>query len=149
MDAVDLVILVESPGTVARGLQRVGRAGHQVGAPSRAKVFPKHRGDLLEATVLVDLMHQGRIEETVIPDNPLDVLAQQVVAAVAAADHTAELLTWCGAPTRSATFPKACGMGSSTCWAGIPPTLPSCARGWSGTAPPTSCRRVAMPACSR
>jgi ATP-dependent Lhr-like helicase len=92
MDAVDLVILVESPGTVARGLQRVGRAGHQVGAPSRAKVFPKHRGDLLEATVLVDLMHQGRIEETVVPENPLDVLAQQVVAAVAVADHTAEAL---------------------------------------------------------
>ncbi|HAX82318.1 MAG TPA: DEAD/DEAH box helicase, partial [Actinobacteria bacterium] len=92
MDAVDLVILVESPGTVARGLQRVGRAGHQVGAPSRAKVFPKHRGDLLEATVLVDLMHQGRIEETVVPENPLDVLAQQVVAAVAVADHQAAAL---------------------------------------------------------
>ncbi|HEX5630453.1 MAG TPA: helicase-related protein, partial [Acidimicrobiia bacterium] len=88
MDAVDLVILVESPGTVARGLQRVGRSGHQVGGESRAKVFPKHRGDLLEATVLVDLMHQGRIEETTIPENPLDVLSQQVVAAVVAADRT-------------------------------------------------------------
>ena len=90
MDAVDLVVLVESPGTVARGLQRVGRAGHQVGAPSRARVFPKHRGDLLEATVIVDRMHQGLIEETVIPENPLDVLAQQIVATVAVADRGAD-----------------------------------------------------------
>lgn len=82
MDAVDLVILVESPTTVARGLQRVGRAGHQVGVPSRAKVFPKHRGDLLEAALVVHRMQQGLIEETRIPMNPLDVLAQQVVAAV-------------------------------------------------------------------
>jgi len=82
MDAVDLVILVESPTTVARGLQRVGRAGHQVGAPSRARVFPKHRGDLLEAALVVHRMEQGLIEETRVPANPLDVLAQQVVAAV-------------------------------------------------------------------
>ena len=84
MAAVDLVVLVESPATVAHGLQRVGRAGHQVGTPSRAKVFPKHRGDLLEAAVLVRRMEQGLIEETHIPANPLDVLAQQVVALVAA-----------------------------------------------------------------
>lgn len=83
MEAVDLVILVESPTTVARGLQRVGRAGHQVGAASRARVFPKHRGDLLEATLIVDRMHRGLIEETRIPANPLDVLAQQMVACVA------------------------------------------------------------------
>ncbi|MEX2419078.1 MAG: helicase-related protein, partial [Acidimicrobiia bacterium] len=85
MEAVDLVILVESPTTVARGLQRVGRAGHQVGAPSRARVFPKHRGDLLESTLIVDRMRQGLIEETRVPVNPLDVLAQQVVACVAVA----------------------------------------------------------------
>lgn len=90
MEAVDLVVLVESPTTVARGLQRVGRAGHQVGAPSRARVFPKHRGDLLEATVIVDRMHDGLIEETTIPENPLDVLAQQVVAAVAMEDRTVD-----------------------------------------------------------
>ncbi|MFQ5948490.1 MAG: helicase-related protein, partial [Acidimicrobiia bacterium] len=83
MEAVDLVILVESPTSVARGLQRVGRAGHQVDAPSRASVFPKHRGDLLEAALVVERMYQGGIEETRIPANPLDVLAQQVVAAVA------------------------------------------------------------------
>ncbi len=83
MEAVDLVILVESPTSVARGLQRVGRAGHQVGAPSRAKVFPKHRGDLLETALVVDRMHRGLIEATSIPQNPLDVLAQQIVAMVA------------------------------------------------------------------
>ncbi|HSQ36983.1 MAG TPA: DEAD/DEAH box helicase, partial [Acidimicrobiia bacterium] len=83
MGAVDLVLLVESPATVTQGLQRVGRAGHRVGVPSRAKVFPKHRGDLLEAAVVVRRMEQGLIEETHIPANPLDVLAQQLVAMVA------------------------------------------------------------------
>ena len=78
MGAVDLVIQVESPGSVARGMQRIGRAGHQVGEPSRGKVFPKFRGDLLEATVVVQRMLQGAIEETHYPRNPLDVLAQQI-----------------------------------------------------------------------
>ena len=82
MGAVDLVIQVESPGAVSRGLQRIGRAGHQVGEPSRGKVFPKHRGDLLEATVVVDRMREGLIEETHYLRNPLDVLAQQIVAHV-------------------------------------------------------------------
>ncbi len=86
MGAVDLVIQVESPGAVSRGLQRVGRAGHQVGAPSRGKLFPKHRSDLLEAAVVVDRMQQGLIEETRYPRNPLDVLAQQIVAMVALDD---------------------------------------------------------------
>ncbi|HEY7206961.1 MAG TPA: DEAD/DEAH box helicase [Gaiellaceae bacterium] len=80
MGAVDLVIQVESPKSVARGLQRVGRAGHELGAVSRGRIFPKFRGDLLEAAVVVKLMREGRIEETVIPRNPLDVLAQQIVA---------------------------------------------------------------------
>ena len=83
MAAIDLVLLVESPTSVARGLQRVGRAGHQVGAPSRARVFPKHRGDLLETAVLVDRMYGGAIESTAIPRNPLDVLAQHLVAMTA------------------------------------------------------------------
>ena len=86
MAAVDLVVLVESPTSVARGLQRVGRAGHQVGAPSVAKVFPKHRGDLLETAVVVERMYAGAIEETSVPQNPIDVLAQQVVAMVAGSD---------------------------------------------------------------
>jgi len=80
MGAVDLVIQVESPGSVARGLQRIGRAGHSVGEPSIGKVFPKYRGDLLEAAVVVERMREGLIEETRFPRNPLDVLAQQVVA---------------------------------------------------------------------
>jgi ATP-dependent Lhr-like helicase len=86
MEAVDLVVLVESPSSVASGLQRVGRAGHQVGAPSVAKVFPKHRGDLLEAAVVVDRMYAGDIEPTTIPQNPIDVLSQQIVAMAAAED---------------------------------------------------------------
>ncbi len=90
MEAVELVILVESPPSVASGLQRVGRAGHQVGAASHATVFPKHRGDLLEAAVVVNRMLEGSIEHTTIPANPLDVLAQQVVAAVAVEDRSAD-----------------------------------------------------------
>ncbi|MEM7322611.1 MAG: crosslink repair DNA glycosylase YcaQ family protein [Actinomycetota bacterium] len=90
MGAVDLVVQVESPGAVSRGLQRVGRAGHQVGAPSRAKFFPKHRADLVEAAVVVDRMHNGLIEETRYPRNPLDVLAQQIVAACALDDWPVE-----------------------------------------------------------
>jgi len=80
MGAVDLVIQVESPTSVARGLQRVGRAGHQVGAPSKGVIFPKYRGDLLEAAVVAKGMHDGSIEATLLPRNPLDVLAQQIVA---------------------------------------------------------------------
>jgi ATP-dependent Lhr-like helicase len=86
MGAVDLVVQVESPGAVSRGLQRIGRAGHQVGEPSRGKVLPKHRIDLLEAAVVVRRMHEGLIEETRYPRNPLDVLAQQIVAMVAVDD---------------------------------------------------------------
>ena len=86
MGAVDLVVQVESPGAVATGLQRVGRAGHQVGAPSRGKLFPKHRADLLEAAVVVERMQAGLIEETHYPRNPLDVLSQQIVAMCALDD---------------------------------------------------------------
>jgi ATP-dependent helicase Lhr and Lhr-like helicase len=80
MGAVDLVIQVESPTSVARGLQRVGRAGHHVNAPSKGVIFPKFRGDLLECAVVTRRMHDGAVEATTLPRNPLDVLAQQVVA---------------------------------------------------------------------
>jgi ATP-dependent Lhr-like helicase len=90
MGAVDLVVQVESPGSVARGLQRIGRAGHHVGEPSRGKVFPKYRGDLLEATVVVRRMLNGQIEETHYPRNPLDVLAQQIVAMCAVDEWTVD-----------------------------------------------------------
>ncbi len=80
MQAVDLVMLVESPGAVTRGLQRVGRAGHRVGERSRGLLFAKHRGDLLEATVVAAGMTRGAVESIRLPQNPLDVLAQQIVA---------------------------------------------------------------------
>src|SRR4051812_47304705 len=80
MGAVDLVIQVESPKSVARGLQRIGRAGHSLGEVSRGRIFPKFRADLLESAVVAQRMRAGLIEETQIPRNPLDVLAQQIVA---------------------------------------------------------------------
>ncbi|WP_017557107.1 ATP-dependent helicase [Nocardiopsis baichengensis] len=80
MGAVDLVVQVESPPSVAGGLQRVGRSGHSVGEVSRGVVFPKYRGDLLASAVVAERMRAGAIEELAVPANPLDVLAQQVVA---------------------------------------------------------------------
>ena len=85
MGAVDLVIQVESPKSVTRGLQRIGRAGHGVGEVSRGRIFPKFRADLLECAVVAQRMREGLIEATVVPRNPLDVLAQQVVAIAASA----------------------------------------------------------------
>ncbi|HUP25661.1 MAG TPA: DEAD/DEAH box helicase [Thermoanaerobaculia bacterium] len=83
MGAVDLVVLVESPGSVARGLQRVGRAGHGVGETSRGVIFPKFKGDLLECAVVAERMLAGDLEPLAVPKNPLDVLAQQMAAACA------------------------------------------------------------------
>ncbi len=83
MGAVDLVIQVESPKSVSRGLQRVGRAGHSLGEVSRGRIFPKFRADLLECAVVARRMREGAIEETVIPQNPLDVLAQHLVSMAA------------------------------------------------------------------
>ena len=83
MGAVDLVVQVASPGSVSSGLQRIGRAGHQVGVASRGRIFPKHRADLLEAAVVAQRMQEGLIEHTKVPVNPLDVLAQQIVACCA------------------------------------------------------------------
>ncbi len=83
MGAVNLVIQVESPKSVSRGLQRVGRAGHSLGEVSRGRIFPKFRADLLECAVVVRRMREGAIEETVVPQNPLDVLAQQLVSMAA------------------------------------------------------------------
>src|SRR4051794_18452499 len=83
MGAVDLVIQVESPKSVTRGLQRVGRAGHTLGEVSKGRIFPKFRADLLECAVVARRMRTGQIEETVIPQNPLDVLAQHLVSMAA------------------------------------------------------------------
>ncbi len=94
MGSVDLVVQIEAPPSVAAGLQRVGRAGHQVGAVSKGVVFPKHRGDLLSCAVVAQRMHAGQIEEMRYPRNPIDVLAQHIVA-MAAMDpwHVADLAT--------------------------------------------------------
>ncbi len=87
MGAVDLVLQVESPKSVTAGLQRIGRAGHNVGDVSKGRIFPKFRADLLECAVVARRMRDGEIETTVIPRNPLDVLAQQIVAMVATGDE--------------------------------------------------------------
>ncbi len=92
MGAVDLVIQVESPPSVASGLQRVGRAGHNVGDVSRGVIFPKYAGDLIQASVVAERMQERAIEELRIPRNPLDVLAQQVVAMAALDDWAVDEL---------------------------------------------------------
>ncbi|MEQ4566401.1 DEAD/DEAH box helicase [Paenarthrobacter sp. CAP02] len=102
MGAVDLVIQVESPPSVASGLQRVGRAGHQVGEISEGVLFPKHRADLLHTSVTVERMLSGQIERLSIPANPLDILAQQTVAATALGSIDVE--DWFSTVRRSAPF---------------------------------------------
>ena len=86
MGAIDLVIQIEAPSSVASGLQRIGRAGHQIDAVSEGIIIPKFRGDLLACAAVAKLMHEGRVEATRYPRNPLDVLAQQIVAMVAVED---------------------------------------------------------------
>lgn len=83
MGAVDLVIQIEAPPSVASGLQRIGRAGHTVGAPSKGVIFPKYRADLVACAAVTRAMHEGHVESTRFLRNPLDVLAQQIVAIVA------------------------------------------------------------------
>lgn len=92
MGAIDLVVQVESPPTVASGLQRIGRAGHGVGQTSHGIVFPKHKGELAAAAVVAQGMQAGAVEGTRYPRNPLDVLAQQIVALVANTPLTAEAI---------------------------------------------------------
>ena len=83
MGAIDLVIQIEAPPSVASGMQRIGRAGHQVGAPSNGIIFPKYRADLIACAAVTRAMHEGHVESTRFLRNPLDVLAQQMVAIVA------------------------------------------------------------------
>ncbi|GII60485.1 DEAD/DEAH box helicase [Sphaerisporangium krabiense] len=90
MGAVDLVACVEAPPSVASGLQRIGRAGHQVGAVSKGVIFPKYRGDLVQTAVVAERMKAGQIEEMRYPRNPLDVLAQQIVAMCALDEWTVD-----------------------------------------------------------
>lgn len=102
MGAVDLVIQVEAPPSAASGLQRVGRAGHQVGEISRAALFPKHRGDVLHTAIVTERMLAGKIEAIQVPRNPLDILAQQTVAASALGEISVE--EWFETVRRSAPF---------------------------------------------
>jgi ATP-dependent helicase Lhr and Lhr-like helicase len=83
MGAIDLVIQIEAPPSVASGMQRIGRAGHQVGAPSTGIIFPKYRADLIACAAVTQAMHEGHVESTRFLRNPLDVLAQQMVATIA------------------------------------------------------------------
>ena len=102
MGAVDLVIQVEAPPSAASGLQRIGRAGHQVGEVSRAALFPKHRGDVLHTAIVTERMLAGQIEAISVPQNPLDILAQQTVAACALGPIDVE--GWFETIKRSAPF---------------------------------------------
>jgi ATP-dependent Lhr-like helicase len=90
MGAIDLVVQVETPPSVASGIQRIGRAGHQAGAVSRGIIFPKYRGDLLATAAITRAMQDGAVESTRIPQNPLDVLAQQLVAVSAAGETSVD-----------------------------------------------------------
>ena len=102
MGAVDLVIQVEAPPSVASGLQRIGRAGHQVGEVSRGVLFPKHRTDLIGCAVSVQRMLAGQIETMRVPANPLDILAQHTVAAAALEPLDAD--RWFDTVRRAAPF---------------------------------------------
>ena len=142
MGAVDLVIQVESPKSVSRGLQRVGRAGHSLGEVSRGRIFPKFRADLLECAVVAKRMREGAIEETVIPQNPLDVLAQQLVA-MAALDEweidEVERLVTASEPFHDLSREQLENVLDML--DGRYPRIasPSCARASSGTAPRAPC----------
>jgi ATP-dependent Lhr-like helicase len=92
MGAVDLVIQIETPTSVASGMQRIGRASHQVDAVSRGVIFPKYRGDLLASAAITRAMREGAVEETRVPPNPLDVLAQHLVAVVALGERRVDEL---------------------------------------------------------
>ena len=136
MGAVDLVLQVESPKSVARGLQRIGRAGHNVGDVSKGRIFPKFRADLLECAVVCKLMRDGEIEPTVVPRNALDVLAQQIVSIAASRRRTTT-------PSRSTT---------STPSSPAPTPTPSCrARCWRtcSTCSTGATRRRSSPSCVR
>ncbi|HYJ10135.1 MAG TPA: DEAD/DEAH box helicase, partial [Polyangiaceae bacterium] len=108
MGAIDLVVQVEAPPSVASGLQRIGRAGHSVGETSHGIVFPKHKGELPAAAVVAHGMHQGAVEATRYPRNPLDVLAQQIVAIVANTPMQVDaLFALCRAAAPFAELPRA------------------------------------------
>ena len=116
MGAVDLVIQVERRRASPAGSSAIGRAGHQVGEPIKGVIFPKYRGDLVETAVVTRRMHEGAIEATGIPRNPLDVLAQQIVATTVDGPRTVDELT----PSRASRELRELGARRSkaswACW---------------------------------
>ena len=162
MGAVDLVLQIESPKSVARGLQRIGRAGHGVDEVSRGRIFPKFRGDLLECAVVARRMHEGLIEPTVVPRNALDVLAQQIVAIAVSAEPAKDSdgeggisVDDCTRSSRAATPTRSsrasCSRTCSTCSTGATRrrTSASCARASSGIASAGRFARARARASSR
>jgi len=142
MGAVDLVIQVESPPSVASGLQRTGRAGHNVGDVSRGVIFPKYQGDLVQAAVVARRMRGGQIEQLSVPRNPLDVLAQQIVAMTALDDWPVDDLHQVvrrAAPFASLTRPVLEAVLDMLAGRYRARSSRSCGPGWSGTAPPACC----------
>ena len=90
--SVDLVVQLQSPKGVARGLQRVGRSGHLVNAASKGRIFPTHREDLVESTIVARAMTRHEVEHTSVPRDCLDVLAQQIVAMVSVEEWEVDAL---------------------------------------------------------
>ena len=153
MGAVDLVLQVESPKSVTAGLQRIGRAGHGVGDVSKGRIFPKFRADLLECAVVARRMREGLIERTVVPRNPLDVLAQQIVAIAASArdaSTSTRCTRWSSARTPSPSSRARSSRTCSTCSTAAtrPRSSASCARASCGTAWPARSARARAPARS-
>ena len=152
MGAVDLVIQVESPKSVARGIQRIGRAGHELGAVSKGRIFPKFRSDLLECAVVAKQMRAGEIEETVIPRNPLDVLAQHIVSMVADGEWDVDEIERHRhrrpSPTRSSAASSSRTCSTCSTAATRPSASPSCARASSGTGPRARSAAARAPASS-
>ena len=144
MGAVDLVIQVESPRSVARGMQRIGRAGHQVGAPSRGRIFPKYRGDLLECAAVVARMRARRDRGDARPAPAArragPAARGHLLRRAAGRSTSCEALVAGRLPVRRALARAARGRARHARRAATPPTSsPSCARGWCGTAPPAPC----------
>ena len=108
MGAIDLVVQIEAPPSVASGMQRIGRASHRVGAVSEGIIFPKYRSDLVACAAVTRAMYRGEVESTHYPRNPLDVLAQQIVAMVSMDDWAVDelfLVIRSSAPYTSLTRP--------------------------------------------
>ena len=143
MGAVDLVVQVSSPGSVASGLQRVGRAGHSVGTPSRGRIYPRFRGELVEAAAVARGMLEGEVEHTRVPRIPLDVLCQQIVAMASVEELQSTSCTRSsGAPIPTASSRASSSRTCSTCSPGAirRTSSPSCARASCGSARRASLR---------